>query len=490
MTYRLTYFRLPALLLSASVLLSACSSTYNDSTETGLKPVPVVSAASVAEVVNTGEAAQLSNIADKSPSVLALSPDEEPSLDRYILFALQKSSELKSAFETYQAALQKSPQVSTLPDPKLNYAYFLKEVETRVGPQEQKVGVMQPIPWFGKLSVKGEIADSEAKAAFYAFLAKKNKLVASVTAAYLELAYLRSATEITDANLELLKRWEQVLSQRYRAQTGTQANLIKVQVELGTLEDKLYELKDLESPLLARFNALLNRESFSEASISNSALESSPSQSIKRALNLNQQALEAQLSKNNPDLLYVDALIEARKKGIELAHKNFYPDFGIGADYVFVGDRAQAGGESGDDALVAMFSISLPLYRTKYEAGLSQAKKQKRSAEEMRKAKTFSLSSQLAKSIFEFKDSKRRIKLYRHTLVPKAEESLESNYTAFEAGESSFLDLLDAERIFLQFKLSLARAQADYQIANAELSALLGDFSSMGDTTLVKGAHQ
>lgn len=488
MTKRLKHFRLSSLLLLISVLLSACSSTYNGSAEAGLKPAEEVSPIEVGEnVAPEGQSAQ--RVSADSTDISSGNLGEEPSLDEYILFALKRSSELKSAYETYRAALQKSPQVSTLPDPNLSYGYFLKEIETRVGPQEHKVGLMQPIPWFGKLSLKGEIADSEAKAALYAFLAKKNKFVASVTDAYFELAYLRSATEITDANFELLKRWEQVLAQRYRSQTGTQADLIKVQVELGTLEDKLKELQDLKDPLLARFNALLNRVALSEVFISESVLEKSPDKAIKRALELNQQALEVELSENNPDLLYVDALIEARESGIELAHKNFYPDFGIGADYVFVGDREQAGGESGDDALVTMFSITLPLYRSKYEAGLSEAKSQKRSAEQMKKAKKYALSSELAKNIFDLKDSKRRVKLYKHTLVPKAEESLDSTYTAFEAGESSFLDLLDTERIFLQFKLSLARAQADYQTAHAALSALLGDFSSMGDNTLAKGAQ-
>ncbi|MCB0331242.1 MAG: TolC family protein, partial [Bdellovibrionales bacterium] len=207
------------------------------------------------------------------------------------------------------------------------------------------------------------------------------------------------------------------------------------------------------------------------------------------ALELNQEVLEGQLSKTNPDLLYIDSIIQAKEGGVELANKNFYPDFGIGADYVFVGDRGSAGSESGDDALVGMFSITLPLYRSKYKAGLSQAKSEKRSAEEMKKAKTYALHSQLAKGIFDIKDSDRKIKLYEHTLVPKAEESLESTYTAFEAGESTFLDLLDAERIFLEFKLSLARAQADYQIANAELSALLGDFSSVEDNRMAKGVQ-
>ncbi len=478
---RQKYYQFYLILFVVSGVLAACSAAHGDVPRERAQQRALSDALS--SQVEIGR--EVMSVDSHSSKRLG----ENASLNDYILFALEESSELKSAFAAYSAALQKSPQVSSLPDPTLNYGYFINEAQTRVGPQEQKVGFMQPIPWFGKLSLKGEIADSEAKAAFYAFLAKKNKLVTDLTSAYFELAYLKSASEITDANFGLLQRWEQVVTQKYRSQTGTQANLIKVQVELGKLEDKLKELKDLEAPLRARFNALLNRKSFLKVSVSENALAVSSNALRRRVTTLNQKILESNLEENNPELLFIDALIEAKKSGIELAYKNFYPDFGIGADYVFVGDRASAGSESGDDALLGMFSVTIPLYRSKYEAGLSQAKSEKRSAEEMKKAKTHALHSRLAKGIFDIKDSNRKIKLYQHTLVPKAEESLESTYTTFEAGESTFLDLLDAERVFLEFKLSLARAQADYQIANAELSALLGDFSSVQDNRTAEGVQ-
>lgn len=401
---------------------------------------------------------------------------EDPALDDYLLFALKNSSALKAAYLSYESALLKAPQVSSLPDPILSYGYFIQEVETRVGPQQQKVGLMQPIPWFGKLSLKESIANHEAQAALYSFLSKKNQLASKVVESYFELAYLEQATEVTEANLELLKRWEQIVTQRYRSQGGTQADLIKVQVELGKVEDRLQELTELKAPFTARFNSLLNRKSNSTVVVDAEDLRSVPKLTAD-GLSPSQASLEEELPNHNPELLLLDALSQAKENGVDLANKDFYPDFGIGADYIFVGDRASAGTEGGDDALVGMFSITLPLYRSKYKARLSQAEKEKDAAKQMKTAKFHELSSELAKTIFEIKDSKRRVRLFRDTLVPKAEESLESTYTAFEAGEASFLELLDTERSVLDFGLSLARAQADLQIANAKLRALLGDFS-------------
>ena len=113
---------------------------------------------------------------------------EPHSLNDYIRYALNHSASLKGAFEGYSAALQKNPQVTALPDPKLAYGYFISPIETRVGPQEHKIGVAQSFPWFGTLSLKGDMATAEAKAEFNRFLSMKNKLVFQVTKAYAELA--------------------------------------------------------------------------------------------------------------------------------------------------------------------------------------------------------------------------------------------------------------------------------------------------------------
>ena len=409
----------------------------------------------------------------ETTSPIALS--KSPTLDECILYALSESREVRSAYSLYQAALEKAPQVSALPEPRLSYGYFINAIETRVGPMRHKVGLAQPIPWFGKLSLREEVANAEAKAAYYSFLVRKNKLVSEVTKSFYELAYLNQSKTITEANLELLKRWEQVLAQRYRSQVGTQANLIKAQVELGKLEDKLKQINEFENPLKAQLNSLLNRPTNSPISLRVSALEGSlTSDTFSK-----KQNLEEILKENNPELQLLEALTVAREHGIELAEKEFYPDFSIGANYTVIGDRDQAGSDSGDDGLAAVFSISIPINFSKYRAGLREAKHKRTATRQMVEAKQLQLSSVLARNLFELSDSKRRIDLYKRTLVPKAEEALESTFTAFESGESSFLDLLDTERELLEFQLMLSRSQADLAITESQLRSLLGDYSEI-----------
>ena len=179
------------------------------------------------------------------------------------------------------------------------------------------------------------------------------------------------------------------------------------------------------------------------------------------------------LTKHNPEIQLLSVLTQAQDKGISLARKNYYPDFSIGADYTFIGDREQAGSDSGDDGIAAVLSLSLPINFSSYDASLREAKYKKVAYEQSLQSKTFQLKSVLARNIFDINDSKRRIALFANTLIPKSEEALESTFTAFESGEATFLDLLDTERELFNFQLMLSRAQADLAIRASELRACL-----------------
>ena len=87
----------------------------------------------------------------------------DSTISDYLEYAAYNNPGLKAAFDRWTAALEKIKPARTLPDPRLSYSYYLSEVETRVGPQEYKLGISQKFPWFGKLDLKGEMAAQAAK---------------------------------------------------------------------------------------------------------------------------------------------------------------------------------------------------------------------------------------------------------------------------------------------------------------------------------------
>jgi outer membrane protein TolC len=68
----------------------------------------------------------------------------------------------------------------------------------------------------------------------------------------------------------------------------------------------------------------------------------------------------------------------------------------------------------------------------------------------------------------------RKTRLYRDGLIPKAEQSLNANYTAYQAGETDFLNLLDAQRQLLDFQLQFERSKSDLAIKRAEIEMITG----------------
>src|SRR5699024_3546625 len=104
------------------------------------------------------------------------SPQANTQLDRYLQEAAQNNPELKARFQEYLAALQQAPQVNTLPDPELSFGYFINPIETRLGPQQARLGLTQMFPWFGTLGARGDAAAQMAKAKFEVFQETRNNL--------------------------------------------------------------------------------------------------------------------------------------------------------------------------------------------------------------------------------------------------------------------------------------------------------------------------
>ena len=76
-----------------------------------------------------------------------------------------------------------------------------------------------------------------------------------------------------------------------------------------------------------------------------------------------------------------------------------------------------------------------------------------------------------------------RARLYEELIVPQAGESLASAEAAYTTDRRDFLDLLDAQRVLFQVRLTSHRLLADYWSALADLERSLGrSFPGEGST--------
>lgn len=400
-------------------------------------------------------------------TVLPALAEEGGGLEDYLREAALHNPGLEAAFNEWKAALERVPQVKALPDPRFTYRYYIREVETRVGPQRHALGIAQVFPWFGKLSLRGDVAMEAAHAARQRYEARKLALFRQVKDAYAEYWYLSKAIEVVRENRDLMKYLESVARARFAVGAATHSDVIRAQVELGTLDDRLRTLQDLRGALEARLNALLDRPTLQPLPWPR-PIEYEP-------VAATDEELLAGLAEANPELKALDHETAARQHVITLARKEYFPDVTLGMDYIETGPARMPGTrDSGKDPVSAMVSVNVPIWHGKYAAGVREAQAQHWAALKAKADRRNQLGADLTMIVYRLRDAERKTDLYGHTLVPKAQEALKTTETAFAAGRATFSDLVDAERVFLEFRLLTERARADHAQRLAELEALIG----------------
>jgi outer membrane protein TolC len=175
-------------------------------------------------------------------------------------------------------------------------------------------------------------------------------------------------------------------------------------------------------------------------------------------------------------------LVEKERAGIKLADKASWPNFSFGVDYIETGEAINPTlSESGKDPWIVNVGINLPIWPGKSKSKKQEAQARYRSAQYRHIDAQNNVRAMTEKILFEYDDALRKIQLYRDGLLPKAEQSLNANYTAYQAGEMEFLSILDAQRLLLDFELKLEKAMVDLATRKAEIEMITG--SEMMTTT-------
>jgi outer membrane protein TolC len=392
---------------------------------------------------------------------------EDATADDLVFHALRVSPRVEAAFENWQASREMAPQAGAWPDPRVSFSYYLEEVETRAGAQKWGAGLSQTVPWFGKLDFAEKAAYEKARAAEQEFQSVLLEVVRDVKVAYFEYYYVKRAIAIMKENVILMTELESVARARYTVGAAPYASVVRAQVELGVLQDRVESLIDLLASRAARLNALLDRPP--------SAFLPEPGPVAEEDIALAEDDLYPLLAATNPELKALDFAAAGEEAAIDLAKRGAYPDLTLGLNYIAT-ERAIMPGtpDSGDDPVIASLSLTLPFLSPRYPAAEREAEHRLRAVQRRKGDLKNRLTADLKDALYRFRDGKRKINLYRNTLVPKAEQSLEVTRQAFEAGQASFLDLVDSERVLLEFLLSYERALADHAQSHAEVDKLLG----------------
>ena len=387
-------------------------------------------------------------------------------INSYIEYAALQNDGLKSSFYQWKASLQKIPQVNSLPDPKFTYGNFIKEVETKVGPQQQKFGIAQTFPWFGTLKLKAERAFLMSESMRHMYDMNKLKLFYDVKEVYYDYYYLGRAQTIIQKNLKLFEEMKILSITKFDTATMKYQNKIKISIELDRYKERLESLYDYSKPLNAKFKYTLNGKFDDELPF--------PQKLTVTEQELDKDDVYKLALENNPMLMKIEQEIGQADKSIAIAENNYIPTVTLGLDYV---DTAKGKGnpsDNGKDPIMAMVAFNIPINFSRYEAEKREAENKREAAELSKKDKRLMIYSQLNSTLFRIRDARRKFVLYRDSLIPKATRSLDVTKSAYRSGKADYLDFIDAQQTLLKFELSYELNLVKYVKAVAKLEEIVG----------------
>jgi outer membrane protein TolC len=397
---------------------------------------------------------------------------EIPLLREYVGEALERNPFIQEVLARYRASLEKVPQVTALPDPVFGFSQAIRSVETRVGPQHNGFVLSQAFPWFGKLDLRGKVAVQEAASWYQLYRARQREVISRLKRAFYGLGYVDTAIQINEEERSLLEHYEELAQTRYATGQGLQQAVIKIQAEITRVIDRLEILQRQRVTLSANLNTLMDRAPHD------------PIPAVERLnlprLQLNLEELYALGEQNLQELKAAQALIERSEKTIDLAKKDYWPNFLVSAGFVNVGDRSDPAGiaqpppDNGKNAFSLSVGINIPIWRDRYDAGVQEAAEtlfaQRSSYANILNEMEFSIRDQVVR----LETLQEQVNLYENALIPQAEESLRSTEAAYQTGQLGVLDLLDSERVLLNVRVVNARYYSDFLIALANLERAVG----------------
>ncbi len=391
---------------------------------------------------------------------------EQLELENLIAKALESNPEIKAAKSRWQAAQQRPPQVSSLPDPMLSYTRWAESVETRVGPQENVFMLSQRIPFPGKLGLKGKMAEEDAFAEGERYDAAARDVVYKLKTAYYDLYWIDHSLRILNDYLLLLQDFSRVAEQQYATGQGIQANVLKSQVEISSILERQLAFERIRKGVVARINALLDRPVDiplgAAATIDTTRLDISESLLVEKAL-VDREELRA-----------TQAMIRKSEFMKRLALREYLPDFSIQGAYITIPTVTNMFPDAGKDAYSVMVGLHLPIWFGRRSAAVTEAKEMISANKLAYQDLENNVRAEIADLSFQIETTAKTLDLYETGLLVQAESSLESSISAYRTGKLDFLSLLDAERVLLQFDLGYVKEQSNYRKQVATLERAVG----------------
>ncbi len=386
----------------------------------------------------------------------------EPVLDLNTLVreATESNPEIKAARQRWEAAKAVVPQVGTLPDPVISGGYM-----SRGSLASEPVtiwGVMQEVPFPGKLQLREDMASREAERMEADFAAVRFRVIARMKESYFDLHLIHKALEIVEKNKGLLQDFEKTAKARYAVGKVAQQDVFRAQVELSRVLDRLAVLEQRRESLHAEINRLLYRPP--------AAPLGRPEEIKVTSMPAGIIEMSALAERQSPELKAQLKSVERGDTGVALAKRDYFPDFSLN----FSAAPALQGDPMGN-SYQALLGIKVPLYYArKQRAGVEGALSTREGARKDLEATRQSVLFRVKDNVVQAQRAERLIKLLRDAIIPQASLALESALAGYAVGKVDFLTLLNSLLTLQESELELHGEMVEHEKALARLEETVG----------------
>ncbi len=386
------------------------------------------------------------------------------SVHQAINSALSDNPNLASINARFLAMAERPSQAGALPEPKLKFNFANLPLDTFAFDQtpmtQVQFGVVQALPFPGKLALKSDVAQYLADASSENWQDAKRKLIQRVRHQWWQLFYLDRAIEILKQNEIILEQFVEVAETKYSVGQGLQQDILLAQVEVYRLQDKELQLQSMRDTIQARLNMLMGVSKGQLILISSIVDEKLPS--IDAAADYLSGAKEAR-----PDIKQANRLIDAAKSRLELAKKDYYPDFQIGALYGWRKNRTGLAS--------VQLSMNIP-----WDTGSRQdpARDQRNQEWMEKKFAVVELENRVVEEIeatvVNYQRAKNQLVLFRDAIIPQAEQTVEAMLAGYQVNKVDFLNLLRAQITLFNYNTQYWQALSAANQYLAALDAAIG----------------
>jgi len=383
--------------------------------------------------------------------------------------ALQNNPEIQAARKETEAARHRVAPAGALDDPMLEAGFINVPTNSLRFDREdmtmKMIGLSQRLPYPGKRGLRQDVATKDAETVGYGYQETVNRVARDIKIAYFDLGLTLEMTGLVEKNKLILGQFLRIAEGRYSVGQGTQADVLKAQTQLSKMTDELIKLARERPTIEAELNRMLGRGANVAAPVPE------PPQLREEVLNL--ESLRETALAQRPQLLALQSIVARNEKALDLARKDYYPDFDVRLSY---GQRDNMlDGTRRSDMVSLTVAINLPVWRDDKRAPrVAESLAMRDQALSTYQAQRNEVAAKLRQQAAAAEQNLKSARLYQTGILPQARLTVESALAAYRVNRADFLTLLDSQMTVFTYEISLVTAMAGHHKALAEIELLTG----------------